>query len=66
MGRHVDGQTEVETKRKLHDLELESKQKLWKWLIVAATGMLIMETWLAGRTDRVSSRNDQPILENAA
>ena len=33
----------------MRDLELESKQKLWQWLISGALVLLIMETWLAGR-----------------
>ena len=66
VGKHVDARTEIETKRRLHDIELESRQKLWKWLIIGAAGFLIVETWLAGRTDRVSSRNEKPTLESAA
>ena len=33
----------------MRDLELESKQKLWQWLISGALLLLITETWLAGR-----------------
>ena len=36
-------------KRQLRDAQLESRQKLWQWLIVAAFGMAVAETWLAGR-----------------
>jgi uncharacterized membrane protein AbrB (regulator of aidB expression) len=32
--------------------ELESRQKLWRWFIVATLVMLLMETWLAGWTAR--------------
>ncbi|AGA24842.1 vWA domain-containing protein [Singulisphaera acidiphila] len=35
--------------RQMHNAELEGRQKLWRWLIVAAIGILIVETWLAGR-----------------
>ena len=28
---------------------MESQQKLWRWVIVAVLGMLLFETWLAGR-----------------
>ena len=35
--------------RQMRDLELESKQKLWQWLISGALLLLITETWLAGR-----------------
>jgi hypothetical protein len=32
----------------LHNAELEARQKLWRWLIVAALAVLLIETWLAG------------------
>jgi len=32
----------------LHNTELEARQKLWRWLIVAALAVLLVETWLAG------------------
>ena len=35
--------------RQMQNAELENRQKLWRWLIVAAIGVLIVETWLAGR-----------------
>jgi hypothetical protein len=34
----------------------EEKQKLWKWLILAALLVLIIETWLAGRRSAPGSR----------
>ena len=34
--------------RQLHAAELESRQKLWHRLIVAALVILMLETWLAG------------------
>jgi hypothetical protein len=37
-----------EQKRRLHDAELEQQQKLWRWLILAALGVLLAETCLAG------------------
>jgi hypothetical protein len=36
-------------RRQLRDVQLESRQKLWQWLVVAAFGMVVAETWLAGR-----------------
>jgi hypothetical protein len=36
----------------LRDAELESRQKLWRWLIVGALAVLFGETWLAGRITR--------------
>ncbi len=35
--------------------ELENRQKLWRWLLVAALVVLMMETWLAGRLTRRSA-----------
>ena len=38
--------------RQLRDLELESRQRLWQWLIMAALLMLALETWLGGWLSR--------------
>ena len=38
--------------RQMQNAELEGRQKLWRWLILAAIGVLIVETWLAGRLVR--------------
>ncbi|HEV3341501.1 MAG TPA: BatA domain-containing protein [Pirellulales bacterium] len=35
--------------RQQRDTELESHQQLWRWLLVGALGLLIVETWFAGR-----------------
>jgi hypothetical protein len=32
--------------------ELENRQKLWRWLIVAALAFVLLETWLGGRLTR--------------
>jgi hypothetical protein len=36
-------------KQHLQAAQLENRQKLWRWLIVAALVVLVVETWLAGR-----------------
>jgi hypothetical protein len=41
-----------ERKLQLAAIEAESRQKMWRWLIVAALGMLIIESLLAGRQSR--------------
>jgi hypothetical protein len=41
-------QREAQKKLRLHAAELEQRQKLWRWLMVAALVVLVMETWLAG------------------
>ncbi|MCO6457749.1 MAG: hypothetical protein J5I93_20790, partial [Pirellulaceae bacterium] len=38
--------------RQLRDVELESRQKWWRWLIFAALGILVAETCLAGWLSR--------------
>jgi hypothetical protein len=42
----------IERVRQQRDTELESRQKVWFWLIGAALGVLIFETWWAGRAER--------------
>lgn len=42
----------AEQLRQQRDTELESRQQLWRWLIVVAIAFLILETWLAGRATR--------------
>jgi hypothetical protein len=41
----------------LQDVQLESRQKLWQWLVLAALGLVVTETWLAGRATK------QPVME---
>lgn len=44
---------QVEQRREhLQAMQLENRQKLWRWLLVAALVVLVMETWLAGRLTR--------------
>jgi hypothetical protein len=44
-----------ENLRQLHNAELEGRQKLWRWLILAAMAVLLVETFLAGRVVRPRS-----------
>jgi hypothetical protein len=39
----------------LHNTELEARQKVWRWLIVTALAVLLVETWLAGWLTRRSA-----------
>ena len=43
-------------------VETESQQKLWRWVLVAASVVLLMEIWLAGRLTRpaTESQGAQP------
>ena len=43
---------QIEHKRQLHEAELESRQKLWRWLTLAALVVLLGETWAAGWLSR--------------
>jgi hypothetical protein len=38
--------------RQQRDIELEGRQKVWRWAIVAALATLMLETWLSGRASR--------------
>jgi hypothetical protein len=42
----------IERVRQQRDTELETRQKVWLWLIAAALGVLIFESWWAGRAER--------------
>lgn len=46
----------AELRQNLHNTELESRQKLWRWLIVAALVVLMGETLLAGWLTRRATR----------
>jgi hypothetical protein len=43
----------VDRVRQQRDTELESRQKVWHWLIAASLCVLAVETWWAGRTERM-------------
>lgn len=43
---------EAERKVRLRSTELEERQKLWRWFLLGTLGVLLAETWLAGRTAR--------------
>jgi len=55
--REIELSKLVEQRQSMHNTELESRQKLWRWLIVAALVVLMGETWLAGwLTRRAAAR----------
>jgi len=47
-----DAGVSPEQRRQMLNAELEGRQKLWRWVILAAVGVLVAETWLAGRVGR--------------
>jgi hypothetical protein len=48
-GSGTDGKSTLQRKQAADLAALESRQKLWRWGIVAVLGMILMETWLAER-----------------
>ncbi|MDP6447704.1 MAG: VWA domain-containing protein, partial [Pirellulaceae bacterium] len=49
LGESPTYQEQVDRKRQLRDLELERRQSYWRWFLVIAVVLLILETWLGGR-----------------
>lgn len=47
-----DATAQREKMQQMRDVELEGRQKVWKWLVAAALAVLIVETYLAGRLTR--------------
>lgn len=45
--------------QKLQDTQLENRQRLWKWLLLGAICLLVLETLVAGK------RQTQPVLSEA-
>ncbi|MEI9893718.1 MAG: hypothetical protein WDN28_07405 [Chthoniobacter sp.] len=48
-------ETAAETTRRegqAQAVEIENRQKLWRWLLVAALGVLLLETLFAGKLSR--------------
>jgi hypothetical protein len=54
--------TEIaEQRRQLQIVELENRQKLWRWLIVGVLGLLVLETALAGHLAHRTARESQVV-----
>jgi hypothetical protein len=49
---------ELDRIRQQRDTELESRQKIWRWLIISVLGLLILETVLAGRATRQIAKEE--------
>jgi len=52
IGTELTRTQRIDRVRQQRDTELESRQKVWRWLIVVALGLLALETWWAGRAER--------------
>jgi hypothetical protein len=50
--RSISPEQAAAERRQLLAVELEGRQKLWRWLIAAALGGLVLEIWMAGRASR--------------
>lgn len=46
--------------QKLKDRQLEQRQSIWKWLLLAVMGLLIIETWFAGQRSRHQVLTEAP------
>lgn len=50
----------LERKRQELDIELEGRQKVWQWLLLGMMGILIAETFWAGRAEAKLNRGGRP------
>jgi hypothetical protein len=48
----AESKLDAEHLQQLRDVELESRQRIWQWLVAATLGVLVVETLLAGRLSR--------------
>jgi len=58
VGEQETAASERSQMRAMLDRDIEDRQKIWKWLIVAAILLLMFETWLAARTSSKSKWSD--------
>jgi hypothetical protein len=61
LASHARKNADREHLQQMHNAELENRQKFWRWLILAATGVLIVETWLAGRLSRPRPAQEEAV-----
>jgi hypothetical protein len=40
---------------RLQNADIENRQKLWRWVIIGTLLVILLETWVAGRTSRAVS-----------
>jgi hypothetical protein len=58
LGKSETQEAFARRQRQMRDIELESRQKLWRWLIVAALCALAVETYVAGRAGSFRQSTD--------
>ncbi len=64
LGTSVPDEVAAQTQRQLRDVELESQQRLWQWLLIGVLGLLAMETGLGGwlgRRRRATASSDPAV-----
>ena len=68
LGKSTSARQRLDRERQLRDRELEGRQKVWQWLVLAVLGLLISETWLASRKSAVGhvAMEGQPDTKEAA
>ena len=64
LGKQPETAQTLAKQRQLRDVELEGRQRLWQWLLVAALVLLALETWLGGWISRGRSQMVEPGLES--
>ncbi|MFK8111025.1 MAG: BatA domain-containing protein [Rubripirellula sp.] len=52
LGKTETTEQSLANQRQLRDVELESRQKLWQWLLLTALGLLGLETWWGAKLSR--------------
>jgi len=58
-GQALESRVPGVSQAQLQNAELESRQKLWKWFIVGTLVLLLLETWLGGKTTRGLVRKEE-------
>jgi len=48
IGKTMPADLEAQSQRQLRDVELESQQRLWRWLLIGVLGLLALETLVGG------------------
>lgn len=50
----VTKSAELSRRRQEHDTELESRQQVWRWLLIGCLGFVMLETWWATRASQAA------------
>lgn len=61
LGKEISKTERLERLRQERDIELESRQKVWRWLLVGCLVVLIFETWWAGRASRAARSSGESV-----